>query len=190
MATIECKLGSAEVNAGGSTYSFQRDPYGRFTARVDRADDIKMFLAVEHYREVPAVPPEHVEPADFIEPGFGLGLDDDDDTSHDHLDDDDKDHEYLDGDDAPDLGFKPPETIPPAVPGAVVLPIADDLTKIVGIGPKVAEKLAVVGIVSFSQIMDLTPEKIDELDKQLKLFGSIVSKDWIGQAKALLVPQL
>lgn len=203
MATIECKLGPTEQTVAGSAYSFQRDAYGRYTCRVDRVDDIKCFLAVEHYRQVDDVPPEHEAPADFIDPGFsGEDLDDDDkpdDAGDDEGDDDD--------DGAPDLSFDASAlglggaplqpagttTIPgtaQTAPAITTTLVPDDLTKIAGIGPKVQEKLAVVGITTFQQIADLQPADIEKLNEQLKLFGAITTKDWIGQAKALLPPKV
>lgn len=179
MATIECKLGATEQTVAGHAYNFQRDAYGRFTCRIDRADDIKCFLAVEHYREVPDVPEEHAPTDDFVEPGFGLG---DDDTDLEDGDENEGDEDEGDGD-APDLSFQPP---PGGTSEPLPAPAADDLTKIAGIGPKVMEKLAVVGITTYQQIADLQPEAIEKLNEQLKLFGAITTKDWIGQAKALL----
>lgn len=182
---IECRLGATDQTVNGHTYSFQRDPYGRYTARVDRVDDIRCFLAIEHYREVDEVPPEHEAPADFIEPGFGGDQDEDLDVDPDLDDHEDEDGDH---DDAPDLSFKDPSLGlggDPA-PAAPPPPAPDDLTKIAGIGPKVLEKLAVVGITTYQQIADLQPTDIEKLNDQLKLFGAITTKDWIGQAKALV----
>lgn len=193
MATIECKLGATEQTVNGSAYNFQRDPYGRYTCRIDRVDDIKCFLAVVHYREVDDVPPEHEALADFVEPGFEFGDIDDDDGDED---DDAGDAGDEGGKEPPDLSFKDPTlglggapTQPAGTapaPASLPAPAADDLTKIAGVGPKVLEKLAVVGITTFQQIADLQTADIEKLNDQLKLFGAITTKDWIGQAKALL----
>jgi hypothetical protein len=56
MPKVECKLGAAETHVAGTTYSFQRDEYGRFVAQVERHEDVACLIAVEHYRIVPDVP--------------------------------------------------------------------------------------------------------------------------------------
>lgn len=62
----------------------------------------------------------------------------------------------------------------------------DDLQQIKGIGPALAARLADVDITSFAQIAAWTEEDIARLDEELDLKGSITSKDWQGQAKALM----
>jgi len=63
---------------------------------------------------------------------------------------------------------------------------ADDLTKISGIGPVFAKRLAEEGITSYAQIAKLTKKKSAELDEKLDLKGNIENDDWPGQAKALM----
>ncbi len=61
----------------------------------------------------------------------------------------------------------------------------DDLTKIKGVGPVIVKKLHDLGIITFDQIANLTPEQIAEVDKRLNFKGRIEREDWIGQAKKL-----
>lgn len=89
---IECTLGATEQTVGGITYSFDRDPHGRFVNEVNSVLHRSIFLNVQHYREVPLDPPppedEQEIPA-FLSgqggSGEGEGTDegDDDDGSDD-----------------------------------------------------------------------------------------------------------
>ena len=63
---------------------------------------------------------------------------------------------------------------------------ADDLTNINGIGPVIAGKLEVLGITTFQQVADLTPEEAERIDAELSFKGRIEREDWINQAKALV----
>ncbi len=63
---------------------------------------------------------------------------------------------------------------------------ADDLTKISGVGPVFAKRLAQEGITTYLQITKLTAKKIAELDEKLELKNNIINDDWLGQAKALI----
>lgn len=56
MALIECKLGPTSQHVRGTTYSFDKDRFGRFVARVHHLEDIAIFKSVEHYQEVPEEP--------------------------------------------------------------------------------------------------------------------------------------
>lgn len=56
MSLIECKLGHTVQTVLDHAYSFDRDRYGRFVARVDNDRHRAVFLAVEHYVEVAEVP--------------------------------------------------------------------------------------------------------------------------------------
>jgi small subunit ribosomal protein S2 len=62
----------------------------------------------------------------------------------------------------------------------------DDLTKISGVGPVLAGKLAELGYTSLAQIAELTPEQVAEIDEKLNFKGRIDREDWIGQAKAMI----
>lgn len=63
---------------------------------------------------------------------------------------------------------------------------ADDLTKISGIGPVFAKRLAEEGLTTYAQIAKLTKKRIAELDEKLDLKNNIDNDDWPGQAKALM----
>jgi small subunit ribosomal protein S2 len=62
----------------------------------------------------------------------------------------------------------------------------DDLTKISGVGPVLAGKLAELGYTKLAQIAELTPEQVAEIDEKLNFKGRIDREDWIGQAKAMI----
>ncbi|MEM8987305.1 MAG: 50S ribosomal protein L21 [Pseudomonadota bacterium] len=62
---------------------------------------------------------------------------------------------------------------------------ADDLTKISGVGPKLAETLNELGIYTFEQVAAWTPENVAFVDARLKFKGRIERDDWIGKAKEL-----
>lgn len=63
---------------------------------------------------------------------------------------------------------------------------ADDLKKISGVGPVLEKKLNAVGITKFQDIIDLTPEKRDEVEEQLSFKGRMEREDWVGQAKQFI----
>lgn len=62
----------------------------------------------------------------------------------------------------------------------------DDLTKISGIGPVFAKRLASEGITTYADVAGLTKARIAELDEKLDLKNNIDNDDWPGQAKALM----
>jgi len=60
----------------------------------------------------------------------------------------------------------------------------DDLTRIKGIGPFIEKRLNMLGIYSFSQISEFTPETIEHISKAIEFFPKrIVRDNWVGQAK-------
>lgn len=65
----------------------------------------------------------------------------------------------------------------PAVVGA------DDLTKLTGIGPKLAGLLAERGVTRFADIASWTAEDVAAFDKDMKLMGRIDREAWIAQAR-------
>jgi len=69
---------------------------------------------------------------------------------------------------------------------APVGPAADDLTRMKGVGPRLAERLASVGITRFAQLAALTPQEADTLDARLGDFQGRIHRDrWIEQASFL-----
>ena len=58
----------------------------------------------------------------------------------------------------------------------------DDLTLLVGIGPKLAAGLAAHGVTSFAQIAAWTQEDLAKFDAALSLKGRAVRDAWIAQA--------
>ncbi|HVJ03209.1 MAG TPA: hypothetical protein VM662_13585 [Sphingomonas sp.] len=60
---------------------------------------------------------------------------------------------------------------------------ADDLTRMKGVGPRLAQRLNSVGITRFAQLAALTPEGAEALDAQLGDFRGRIHRDrWIEQA--------
>jgi len=62
---------------------------------------------------------------------------------------------------------------------------ADDLKKILGVGPKLENTLNQTGIFHFAQIARLSQKAIDELDDKLAFKGRVARDKWVEQAKAL-----
>ncbi len=64
---------------------------------------------------------------------------------------------------------------------------ADDLEEIVGIGPFLEKKLNAIGIYSFRQIANFTPEDMTKVNEIIEFFpGRIERDDWVGQSAELL----
>jgi len=62
----------------------------------------------------------------------------------------------------------------------------DDLTRIRGIGPKIASILQGLGVTTFREIAEFTDDDVDRVGSMLPVYGRrIVDDDWIGQARAL-----
>jgi predicted flap endonuclease-1-like 5' DNA nuclease len=59
----------------------------------------------------------------------------------------------------------------------------DDLTRLVGVGPKLAASLAELGVTQFSQIAAWTPDELTSYDQLLNLKGRADRDAWIAQAK-------
>lgn len=63
---------------------------------------------------------------------------------------------------------------------------ADDLTRIKGLGPKLAITLGELGVTRFAQIAEWTEADIDRIDSQLGRFAGRIRRDsWVEQAKYL-----
>ncbi|NWG71818.1 MAG: wax ester/triacylglycerol synthase family O-acyltransferase [Parvularculaceae bacterium] len=63
--------------------------------------------------------------------------------------------------------------------------IVDDLTKIEGVGEKLAKRLNAAGVIRFAQIAALSEEDATALEARLGLKGRIKREAWIEQAAAL-----
>ncbi len=71
-------------------------------------------------------------------------------------------------------------------PGTAASAGSDDLTRIKGLGPKLAATLHGLGVTTFTQIAAWDDAEIDRIDGQLGRFqGRIRRDDWVGQAKLL-----
>ena len=62
----------------------------------------------------------------------------------------------------------------------------DDLTKISGIGPRIAEVLNEQGIWTYAQIAAWTPENATWIENHLSFKGRVERENWIEQAKELM----
>lgn len=75
-----------------------------------------------------------------------------------------------------------PATLYTAPPAA-----RDDLKLIKGVGPKLEEMLNEMGIYTFAQIAEFTPENLAWVDDNLTTFkGRSLRDDWVAQAKGLM----
>ncbi|MDP1736990.1 MAG: hypothetical protein Q8L23_06065 [Caulobacter sp.] len=61
----------------------------------------------------------------------------------------------------------------------------DDLTRLTGVGPKLAASLAERGVTRFAQIAAWTDDDVAAFDKDMKLMGRIAREAWIAQATRL-----
>ena len=59
----------------------------------------------------------------------------------------------------------------------------DDLTRLVGIGAKLADALAARGVTRFSQLAAWTADDLAEVDAALSLKGRAVRDAWVAQAR-------
>jgi len=84
----------------------------------------------------------------------------------------------------------PVEAVAEAAPEVVetVEGAADDLTRLVGVGPKLAASLAELGVTSFSQIAAWTPDELASFDQLLNLKGRAERDAWVAQAQRLATP--
>lgn len=74
-----------------------------------------------------------------------------------------------------------PEPVVEAAPE----PAPDDLTRLVGIGPKVAAALAERGVTRYAHLAAWTVDDMARFDADLKLLGRGTRDAWIAQAKRL-----
>ena len=71
----------------------------------------------------------------------------------------------------------------PVEAAPVVLP-DDDLTQLVGVGPKLAAALAERGVTRFAQLAAWTTEELAAIDMALNLRGRAYRDNWVAQATA------
>lgn len=84
------------------------------------------------------------------------------------------------GDLAVETGAPPPVVLEAAETGAE---LTDDLTRLVGVGPKLAEALVARGVRTFAEIAAWTEEDLEAVDRDLDLKGRAVRDAWVAQAK-------
>ena len=76
----------------------------------------------------------------------------------------------------------------PMQPAAGVPSAGDDLTRIKGLGPKLAATLQDMGVTTLSQIAQWDDAEIDRIDANLGRFQGRIRRDnWVDQAKYLSV---
>lgn len=80
-----------------------------------------------------------------------------------------------------------PETIAPVAEtvAEAAQAASDDLTRLVGVGPKLAASLVELGVTTFGQIAAWTPDELAAFDQMLNLKGRAERDAWIAQAKRL-----
>lgn len=79
-----------------------------------------------------------------------------------------------------------PAPTPPPVAAPAPAASADDLTRIKGLGPKIAALLNELGVTSYAQIAGWSAEDAAAIDAQLGRFSGRISRDqWIAQAQLL-----
>ena len=61
--------------------------------------------------------------------------------------------------------------------------VSEDLTRLVGIGPKLAAALAERGVTRYAQIAAWTHDDLADIDRALDLKGRAVRDAWVAQAK-------
>ena len=80
----------------------------------------------------------------------------------------------------------PESASPPATPSADPAALGDDLTRIKGLGPKLAAMLNALGVTSFAEIAQWSDADIDRIDAKLGSFQGRIRRDnWVEQAKFL-----
>jgi predicted flap endonuclease-1-like 5' DNA nuclease len=73
-----------------------------------------------------------------------------------------------------------------ATQAAAAAASADDLTRIKGLGPRLAALLATLGVTRFSQIAGWDDNEIERIDAQLGAFKGRIRRDnWVEQARYL-----
>ena len=63
---------------------------------------------------------------------------------------------------------------------------ADDLTRINGIGPVIAEKLTKLGITTIAQLAAMSAADVERVDEELNFKGRIERENWVEQAREMV----
>ncbi|MDT0884322.1 hypothetical protein RNR91_12920, partial [Staphylococcus pseudintermedius] len=84
----------------------------------------------------------------------------------------------------------PPTPASPAVPDPATAPVGQaeesDLTRLKGLGPKVAARLSELGVTRIAHLAALNDSQASDLDAQLGNFRGRMGRDrWIEQARLL-----
>ncbi len=62
----------------------------------------------------------------------------------------------------------------------------DDLTKIKGVGPFIEKRLNMIGIYSYRQLAELSPDLVERVGAAIEFFPHrIIRDDWVGQARIM-----
>jgi predicted flap endonuclease-1-like 5' DNA nuclease len=76
--------------------------------------------------------------------------------------------------------------IPAPAPTPAAAGQADDLTRIKGLGPKLAALLGEFGVTTYAQIAAWSPEEVERIDAKLGRFAGRITRDqWVEQARFL-----
>jgi predicted flap endonuclease-1-like 5' DNA nuclease len=82
-----------------------------------------------------------------------------------------------------------PEADPAMVESEPEAPTADDLTRLVGIGPKIAKALEARGVTRFTQLAAWSDEDLAEFDAALDLKGKTIRAGLVAQARRLIADE-
>jgi predicted flap endonuclease-1-like 5' DNA nuclease len=74
---------------------------------------------------------------------------------------------------------------PVVAPGPEAMDAADDLTRLGGVGPRIAAALAAHGVRRFADLAEWTSEKLASFDAEMNLRGRARRSDWVEQARRL-----
>jgi large subunit ribosomal protein L21 len=74
----------------------------------------------------------------------------------------------------------------PAAVAAATGAVADDISLIGGIGPKIYAALTEMGITTFAQVASWTPADVERIETDIKQKGRVAREEWIEQAKELM----
>ena len=185
------KAGAAVAKANAAAREFQAEAYDRFEARMERMRDL---LGVKHFAvpgsklasrldkledevaETVAKAKDRVGKADLKARIARLSAE----------------IEAVAGETSADIAKtakKAADRTSKAMKAAVAKEeeagIADDLSKITGVGPAMVKKLHAAGITTYAQIAVLKKAEAEALDAEIGARGRVIRDGWVKQAKAL-----